>query len=292
MNMMKLVYVGILATSFMAVGCGGLRPLTAEEKAQVKATMDSTGRSVNVPRDLSPAKRKNRGLGMELGSVAPQFVPMTRYAEQLTASPASIPSRSDEDYARMRRRLEAARNCKAELVSPPSSSVIPEFHLRLVGTDCPATLDLNLSIKPLSERDFEVLADCRYQVTDAEYRTYNDIDGMDIKGNARMTMTGTERDAKGKVSLDISGKLHSQKHGDVGLKIFGNAEGQASVAPSTPGTANANVRGEMAIRFDYPSFAAELRIKGEGEKIKYLINGEDVSEADFMAFFESMSSGF
>ena len=258
---MKIRNILALTLALLASSACGNNHLTSDQKGQLSDTMTSAGRATD-------AAQKQQQPAASLSS--------------LVADTASAPN-VDPMYAR----LQDAFNKKQCAVNTPSSpnsndsgvssgpgtsaSSPIQVNVQVTGEHCPVVMDLEIGANGgTTSGKFDIAIKVNYQVKDTDYRALNDVDGMSIAGTISLAQTN--------VDMNISGKITSQKYGDIPIKVTGHM----AVAGSAQ---NMSANGSMDATVQFPTFTADLRQEINGSQIKYLINDEEVSPDEFNGYF-------
>jgi hypothetical protein len=144
------------------------------------------------------------------------------------------------------------------------------FDVQINGPSCPIMLSLSLAIK-MEPNGGNGTFKCEYEVRDASYSALNDVNGMNIEG-AMDFQSSSNGDGSGKV--DIKGKIHSQKNGDVQISLKADGSGNKKAQ-----------KGSATARFDFAKFSLELKQTHENGKDVFSINDEEVSKEEFYKAF-------
>ena len=252
--------LALLASS----ACGNKNHLTDDQKAQLSDTATSFGRAASTTSTASSAQKHQQPGG-----------PLS----YVTADMASIPS-VDPMHARLQEGFDKEQ-CKVNTLSAqdpgasPGSgaSGIADMHMnvQVTGAQCPVLMDVEFGANGAAMGGkLDVSVKMNYQVQDTEYRSLNDVDGMSFSGSIGIAQAGMD--------LNISGKIHSQKNGDIPIKVTGNMA-------MTGSGQNMSASGSVDVTIQFPSFTADLKQEINGSQIKYSINDEEVSKDEFMGYF-------
>lgn len=284
--MKKIAILALSCVLFGLTGCSKkLSPLTEEQKKQLAETLDSAQRAqkavprqgANISSEMRPVESQLRAKVKALSLLVPARA----------ESSSSLPHDRSEDEMRGRlSRGAETHSCNIDVKYPNSSSSngsapvqIPQelaVSIKVSGNSCPIVMnfDINMEFKQTSAR---IGVDCDYTVRDRDYLGLNDVDQMNLKGE--IAMSGNAQGTEGKADAEIVGKLHSQRHGDVKIELKGGFEGSSN-GQTMEG------EGEMALRFEFKDFVAELKQTFENDKVTHYINDEEVTEQEFNSFFE------
>lgn len=283
----------LAATAVLAMGvssCGRMSPLTAEQKAIVSDTAGGVGASQRaVPKGAQQGNQPGGAPATirRLSTASPAFALIAGDTAAAPSTGASVPPSSIREEEMRRYLADAGNACQVDFSQmsqadmdrikrgASSGSINEKFYLRLTGNNCPASMNLDIAIRAQATQtsgqgslDF-VFA---YQVRSAEYRKFNDIDLIDIKG--RFDMKGDQ--SGGQANGELTGKIHSQSQGDIAFKLTGKMDTSSA---------------EVVLRLDYPSFSAELKQTMDKSGEKYFINDEEATAAEFQGLLSRATEG-
>ncbi|MGZ3689108.1 MAG: hypothetical protein ACXVBW_12455, partial [Bdellovibrionota bacterium] len=254
-----------VVSAFVASGCGkNLAALTPDQKAIVQDTMGSAGRV------QSAAMSKKTGtVGAMIFSRSP-------------LAALSAPS-VDQSLLTMEQKLN---NCSfnvggtlgAGAGSSSSSSgtsvTAGDFSMQYSGTSCPISLNLSGKVSGSSSSSATVTIALDYQVNDASFLALNDLDSAHLAGDTTVNASSSSAT----VDMSLSGKIHSQKRGDIGTTMT------VSVAADSSGSMTMTQDLDLVFK----DFEADLKIKGDQNSMHYYINSEEVSSTEFAKYMQGV----
>jgi hypothetical protein len=278
---------GSLLCALNLSGCGkSLSRLTPDQQTAIEETLASAARAKDaVPQ--SPNAAAPHGI---------EFEEIVRFQSLTWTAPArrrGVARESDRAQDSMRTRLAQerdAKHCDVQSHSDPGSLgfdssgalTVPQLNVSVQGASCPLSLSLHLTSGDSSASGTRQASfQCDYQVRDSSYARLNDVDAMQLSGGLRIRgAPGSALDA----SLDISGRIHSQKHGMIQVKFDGELSGTASFRSSS-------VEGSLTARLEFPDFTVELKEISKGGSQHYFVNGDEISENEFARYFQNIGLG-
>ncbi|OFZ21048.1 MAG: hypothetical protein A2X94_06870 [Bdellovibrionales bacterium GWB1_55_8] len=261
------VLVSVLM-ALVVTGCGQ-KKLTDEQKAIVSATIESAGRThqsvPGAPATLAlPVVNRFHALSFLSGTAGSR-------SAALTTDPTTI---------EMQEKL-ADELCQVDYSVPVSTSAT-SFNIKIQVSDKPdvsCPISMNIEMKGSgSETEAKVAATLKYEVKDDEFRKLNDVDKFDLSGEIAVKATTSTSGGSIVIEGEVKGDVHSQTKGDVKFELQADVEMEFS-------STEADGSGSVALKLEYADFSAELKQSFDGTETKYEINGEEVSEADFQAYF-------
>mgnify|MGYP001571999939 CR=1 FL=1 len=259
------VVFAVLALGVSA--CGGLSPLTAEQKAIVK----ETGRSAVASRSAAPGVGAYTNL---FANSVSAFAP---------GAPGTDDSSSEStDSVRFRTALAAA-DCKEDTTTSTASGKVPFVGsgFKVSGPKCPIAMEMKFestsSEAEMENGNIKLKLALTYEVLDAELRKLNDVDQFNLKIDVDMQVN--KKDGSGRLTAKLEGDLHSQKYDKLRFKL------EVSGSMNAQGQAN----GQFVVRYDFKDFTAEGRVELANDgTTKYSVNGETATSEEF---FELMTAG-
>ena len=135
-------------------------------------------------------------------------------------------------------------------------SSLSNMNFKVSGENCPILMDIGMrgSANSLSLKMY-------FEIKDAELAASQDVTKADLSG----TFSGSESSMSGA----LSGVIVSKKYGNVGISM--NLTADAGGA-------------KMDLIYEFADFSATLTMEANESGVKYLINGEEVSEAQFSEY--------
>jgi hypothetical protein len=271
--MRSITILMMLTAAFAMSSCGkSLSKLTDAQKTTLSDTLESAGRAPkSVPGGSPINKLDGRFAALNWIASAPKS------SDQARTSMEGRISDAKDQCAIARQDLDTGSIGSGMSIGNAASM---KMNLKVDGAKCPINLDLNLAGSASSDGNSgELSFGIKYSVLDADFAKLNDVDSMDISGKMKMSGEMSETSAKMSMSLDISGKVHSQAQGDVSATLSGDMSVKADKTSSS-------TSGEVKATFEFKDFTAELKQKIDGEKNTYFINGDEVTEVEFQTYFE------
>jgi hypothetical protein len=295
--MKSIFYPTLMLLSFALVagGCGNSykTPLTQEQKDQVHNSLSSMSRTVSAVESRSDTTKKNLvgGENAHVAFTALRGFMSTSKAEKPTVKPTSKKEiKKDTKKEEMEEEFKSSDDaCEVSFENKTKAASANSVNMLITakGESCPATMDFSITAKG-TEKDADIAFAWKYEVKKDSYRKLNDIDKVDISGKVNVEMD-TSPTSKGDASfsLDLSGTVHSQEHGDLKFEFEGDAEQSFNKS-----TSKQSKKGEIALRLDYEKFGAELKVvaeeKDKKDVVTYFINNEETTEEDFMSYVDSL----
>lgn len=140
------------------------------------------------------------------------------------------------------------------------------------GTGCPVALSFNISTTTQSSaQSVTAHVDMSYSVSDATFKTLNDVTGFTAKGDISMSM-GNSPSASG----GLSGTITSQQYGSIPFAMAVSASGDSATV-------------EMTAQFQ--GFNWDLKVtQSSNAQPVYTLNGQTISASDAQALFTQISA--
>lgn len=296
-----------LAALVALSACGNKRggnahkPLTTEQKRQLKQTVSDASAATRASGDINKSGRDTQR-SRRLNGLAT--------SDSVFAAPFSFATQQDEtNYHAM---ADSMENCLVEeksivdgikksgvlaAMSPETASHAggqpqepdlsklkgASFGYKVYGEQCPIKLGMNLSIPELDAvggniRRLVVTFGMEYAALTDSFKQLSDIDSFKFDGGLQAAVAQTT-----KATLEVGGKFHSQAKGDIGLKIAGLMQGTQDQVQSAQAT----------MTMTFPDFVAELLVKSDGKsEPQYFLNGEKMTQEQVEQFFaEALDAG-
>ncbi len=298
----------LVIAALTTTGCGkSYKKLTDEQKAQVKESMSSMGRTVtavqsrgnaNGLRELNLLNARSVLLAGNESIASPKVVPTNTPA----ATSTSTPVESDDTSEKMSEEFKSVEGaCDVNVstssmaqASSASASGVGSLDLKVTATGdaCPATMDFSVKGSSSSDQKADISFIWKYEVKKDTFRKLNDIDKVDVKGSVSAelpdpkALASASKDAsattqEGKLKADLSGTIHSQKNGDLKFAISGDFSGSRDGK-----TGESKASGTMAMTLDYNDFGAEFKVKFDDKKVEYFLNNEKSSKEEFTEYLK------
>ena len=222
-------------------GCGkNLPKLTDDQKATLKGTLNGAASAVQAPTNA-----KNTSANLLL----------------FNAEPVNKDSMSKKLRNELRggNCIDESKNTRSSI--PSAGISIPS--IKLSGPKCPIAMEMAFNMGQ-TQLDFHL----SYKVQSSDYLKLNDLDEMNLNFVAKP-------DGQNSGSATLTGKLHGQKLGNIGIS------GDFKMSDASSGTGT--------IRFEFDTFVAEFGMTGNGQDMKYTLNGEELTESQAKEYFGEVS---
>jgi hypothetical protein len=245
-----------LSFSLILCSCAKDHPLSDSQKNEIQATLQAAGRAYSA---------------VQHSAVVSSPVP--------SSDPALLP------LIKILRDKVKVRDCRVRLVAPnafqttdfsdETQGIKRTFMLlRMWGEqDCPLSLDFKIGtlLEPSIGR-WAVSYDYSYLVTDASYRSLNDVDAIELHGG---TSVNGLNSSQVRSETDLTGSIHSQSSGTIRLSSSGKLDG------SVPELLN----GDLTWTFDFDGFSAQFIRSLSNGAASFSINQESVDSTEFNRYF-------
>jgi hypothetical protein len=178
--------------------------------------------------------------------------------------------------------LTAVLNADLQVKTCKIQSMDQSF--KITSSNCPISLDDETPSSTQSS-PFSI----QYNVTDSAYRSITDVDSFQISGTMGMLQTAATNAVQ--FTLQGTGSLHSQQHGQLGVTM---SQTEIFVGQSTTGPGTESFQSTTDIQF--PQFIAELKETGTDGVNAYFLNGvqltaDEISNYISPAFTDNQDGG-
>lgn len=293
------VFLSALAALALVAGCGDDKPnrppLTAAQKSEFKDATVATSRSLSVASASAANQSKARRTSplMTLGD----FVQFGSGHEGTALAASGSSSSYDRNHEAMTRELQRSfdsAECKASYTELPidknnlANNVSGKFGYEIVGERCPLVSRALVSMQASGDRNGargEVGLDLSYRVqtslpSAAALLTYNDIIELALKGSLKYQVEDAHNNPKVDLDFDISGKATAQKSKSIEYTFKGKITGSQD-----------NIDMNLSMVYQFPTFAAELKVVGSGNSqkadVKYYLNSEELTQKEFSEWLQT-----
>lgn len=266
----------LFAVSAVAVlslsGCGAkLAPLTTAQKAEFAQTLSGVADPINASQ-VKKSTSNRSGPGLQSMSLAQDD------------SNGYIPADLSDDFS---------NNCESNFsyVGPNSSHsgygtaavssdvfASASGYIRdLNGKVCPVALSVDLAARVESADHVALNFSLSYDIRHEEMKRFNDITNFAITGTGDIKKTG---EAGGTIEFQSTGKITSQRNGEIQFYLNVNASGD-----------NQNASGDVKLGMVFATYTAELRVTAQGAlnsqnpELKFFLNDQQITQQEFMEFF-------
>ena len=275
----------LLTLSIALSNCGNKSPLTAEQKAQLKATLNSTATGLNVSNGQKTQRTKTAARARSESAVKSNAARglFLKLAKPKSNSSESIDIESDDQFQTMSERLDQCEVNYDDSSNKARAGVNPmkqNVKLKIDGKQCPIVMSSSILIDgeetSAGSGEATIKVTANYSVVDDSFRKLNDVDSLKFNFEAKVS----ESEKSMKVSMKFDGSVNSQSQGSVSIAGDGKFSGNQE-----------KVDGNLNLEFKFKDFAAELNMKmvegkdGEDPTIEYTLNGEKMTEEQVQEFF-------
>lgn len=168
-----------------------------------------------------------------------------------------------------------------------------DYQLEVSGVKCPITVQYALNLKT-GILGYDLTQSSLVKVTDKSLLPYSDIDSINWKSgmngkwdlqqtrgwNAKVITTG---------SLSGSGEIHSQKYGTITVTLDGKLNGERNESSNT-------AHAEQVLTLKFPDLLVDFKVVADVDGAKssqrYLVNDEEVSEAQYRGYLDRAGTIF
>ena len=284
--MKQQVVVGTLFCVLAFSSCGKSK-LSEDQKAEVKAVLSSSSGLETAGNNRRSSNVNSGAHSVKVGAVLYKF---STLAAAAVSSGSGITSELDGRLADS----SATKDCKftplrdfAPSTSSASSSgssgssghgssgsVSVDGEFKIEGDGCPIAFDFAEKMS-MDSASMDVSVSVSAEIKSEEFKKLNDVSAEKMQMHVTAKTSGTSAE----MSMDGTGSITSQSKGNVSLKFEGKIEGN-----------NDSAKGEIKMTIGMPKYNVELKIKANGKELKYAINDEDVTKADFESFTSNFSA--
>jgi|GEM_PF-1466757 len=293
-NRLKLTLVALFAVT----ACGKkMTPLTAEQKVEFQNSLNGVAGPLTAAKAKDPAIRAMMALSAAKPSkpVKPaaddDYIPSTLETEFDTNCDASYSfsgagldtiGLTGNIKSPMRALALMGQSSQKPSLKQPKPAEAGAYSLDVKaavknkeGLVCPLVLDVAVALTMPTETSADISLTASFEIQNEELKAAQDITKFTITGNG--SASGTESSIK--ADFSATGALTSTKNGEVAFYTALSASGSQSSA-----------EGEVKMGMTFKDYTAELKVtlSGNAEKqdVKYFLNDEEITETEFMAFFD------
>ncbi|MDR3606524.1 MAG: hypothetical protein P4M08_03985 [Oligoflexia bacterium] len=251
-------------------------PLTDQQQAQLKNTLQSSGRGylATLYSGASLGTSSNLSTSAPIGA----FSSENTSAQQLQSS---------SNLAQMSS-LVTSPQCDVQLIPIPTQTSTPSgapnpdlpppivfFDLTAANATCPVNMNFEIQLQQDPVQNFYVSAlDYAYNVQDPSFATMNDVDQVSLSGGVNEQNMGT---GSAYAAIQVTGQIHSQTIGNIPINIQG-------VLNSTD--SSGTLGGKIQWQFQFPDFTANFEQDYDQGTVSNSLNSQSLSQSEFESYFQ------
>ncbi|MGZ3689177.1 MAG: hypothetical protein ACXWPM_02610 [Bdellovibrionota bacterium] len=268
---------GVIALGMSFSGCGkNLPALSADQKAVVKDTMTAVGRTSAAPQGVQSSVTPSTTSAAQISGQSLSVLSLiaSRASTASTSSDSSLLSMQSsltDDFKNNTCSIQSSGSATGGVGISSSGSPSGSYSMKVAGDKCPISMNLNLAVSG-SSGNASVALTWDYAVSDPAFRALNDVDSIHLGGSVNLSLSSSQVNG----SVDIKGKVHSQKQGDINIIESG------SVSANSGGGS-----GDIDVDLIYPKFEADFRIHTDGSTTVYYLNNQEITASDFQNYLGS-----
>lgn len=284
---MTKTIVMILGAAFMASGCGkSAGELTDTQRQTLKEFTSSTSR-------VSSAAKSN---GVNPSEHTPSAARTSRITAALHIGTQTVSDDTAEKMSKILKDAVRENRCKVTSSHTALGSKVEfagasnAFNFGDPKKDCPIYAKISSSNVTALQSTYEI----NFQALSDEFKELSEIDFVDFKVNFTFKVDSKKSElGTGKFStkMEGSGTIRSRKVGAVTVGIRG--EDTTLITATSAKSTTFNSTGKFETRLEFKDFAVELKgeyeTSPEANKVKYVLNGKDATEAEVQEFFSGLA---